>query len=118
MLILFLLALSVADAGPLEEPFGGLEQALKDTGLSFKELFSSAKFVGSVVENTVNQVGPIISEIPSQIVDIPADLSHREPDLFFDAQQMVEYRGFKFEAHHVVTEDCYILGRSNFPVNF
>lgn len=36
---------------------------------------------------------------------------HKEPDLDFDAQQMIEYRGFKFEKHQVITEDCYILGK-------
>ena len=35
---------------------------------------------------------------------------HQEPDFDFNAQQMIEYRGFKYEAHQVVTEDCYILG--------
>ena len=106
VLIFCLLAFSLTNASPLEE----FEQALKDTGLTFEDLFTSADHVGSVVENTINQAGPIISEIPGQIINIPADLAlHREPDLYFNAQQMVEYRGFKFEAHHVVTEDCQIL---------
>ena len=106
--IFCLFILSVADAGPLDE-LEGFEQAIKDTGLSFEELFSSAKFVGDVTKGVIGQAGPIIAEIPGEIADAPEDLSNREPDLFFDAQQMVEYRGFKFEKHHVVTEDCYIL---------
>ena len=36
-----------------------------------------------------------------------ADVGHMK-DLS-DPQQMVEYRGFKFEAHHVVTSDCAVL---------
>ena len=117
-LLFCLLVFSFANAGPLEESASELEQALKNTGLTFKELLSSTKFVGGVVKDSVNQVGSLISDLPGQILDIPTDLSHREPDFYFNPQQMAEYRGFKFEKHHVVTEDCYILGRSNFPFNF
>lgn len=34
---------------------------------------------------------------------------HKEPDLDMGPAQMIEFRGFKAELHHVVTEDCYIL---------
>ena len=32
-----------------------------------------------------------------------------EPDFNFNAKQMIEFRGFNYEAHKVVTQDCYIL---------
>ena len=54
-----------------------------------------------------NQLNQLESQLNEQL-EI-AGLFHREPDFAFNAQQMIEYRGFKYEAHHVVTGDCYVL---------
>ena len=37
------------------------------------------------------------------------ELLPKEPDLDMTPVQMIEFRGFKAELHHAVTEDCYIL---------
>lgn len=36
-------------------------------------------------------------------------LAGREIDEDFNAQQMIEYRGFKYEEHKIVTQDCFVL---------
>ena len=66
------------------------------------------------LERTLKQADPAENEIgepDSNRIKKPveASLFHREPDFAFNARQMIEYRGFKFEPHHVVTEDCYVL---------
>lgn len=47
--------------------------------------------------------------LKEKIKDNIKDLTHREPDSKFTPKQMIEFRGFKYEEHEVITEDCYIL---------
>lgn len=95
----------------LDEDDTLLEQALKATGLTWDELLEDVRFLAdpNLGETLIGQLNPI-DRVEDLLGSEPsAGLLHREPDFAFDARQMIEYRGFRFEAHHVITEDCYIL---------
>ena len=86
-----------------------LERAIEETDHTLDELLASASFSDENNDNyeVSNEISPLASQIYNRAE--PAGLFHREPDFDFNVQQMIEYRGFKYEAHHVVTEDCYVL---------
>ena len=82
-----------------------LVRALDESDLTLDELLAGDSF-----NDENNEISPLHSiDAGRPIIEPAVSLFHREPDFAFDARQMIEYRGFEFEAHHVVTEDCYVL---------
>lgn len=91
-----------------------LERALENNEISLDELF--AELGSNDEDNEISQLNPlpnrpgnrpeICDNRPGEICNLKF---HREPDFDFTPEQMIEYRGFKYEAHHVVTEDCFVL---------
>jgi len=83
----------------------GIEKAFEKNKITLNELISEVSLNNE--SNDINLLDNFINRIDHKQHIL--GFSHKEPDFDFDAQEMIEYRGFKFEAHYVVTEDCYIL---------
>lgn len=86
-------------------PLSAIELALKEYKITLDELIAETGD-SNHENNEISQLNPLFEPH-----NVPATfgLFHKEPDYDWNAQQMIENRGFKFEAHHVVTEDCYVL---------
>lgn len=80
-----------------------LQRELKEKNISLEEFLKSAINDDDFNENEISQLNPEDQRFSSQ------SPLHREPDFSFNAQQMIEFRGFRYEAHEVVTQDCHIL---------
>ena len=109
LLIFCLLLLAVRSSQDSDESL--LEKAIEATGLSWDELLEDLRFLADPGTeatllgelNPIDRLEDLFGSEPS------AGPLHREPDFDFNPRQMIEYRGFKYEEHHVVTEDCYVL---------
>ena len=78
-----------------------LAKAFEKDKISLDQLF--AELSDNSESNELNQFNNFDQ------IESTGMMFHREPDYQMDAREMIEFRGFKFEANHVVTEDCFIL---------
>ena len=73
-----------------------------------------ACFPGSWQQSTVDEPEPASHGFLEEFVRQFGDASifqavREEPDLNMGPVEMIEFRGFKAEVHHAITEDCHIL---------
>ena len=108
LIFCLMILVHVSSAEPDET---ALDKALEAAGLGWDVLLEDISFLlnPTPVETLIDQLNPI-ERLEDLFGSVPsAGPLHREPDFDFDARQMVEYRGFKFESHRVITQDCYVL---------